>query len=90
MLDSVRSQSTPAYSRAFCLPPASSCREHPVDGTPDGSGATIEDMRVDHRRGDIAVSEQLLYGADVITVLQEVRGERTPEGVAGRPFANAG
>src|SRR5215470_17115913 len=35
----------------------------------------LEDVRVDHRRGDFLVAEELLHGSDVVAVLQEVRGE---------------
>jgi hypothetical protein len=39
-------------------------------------------MRVDHRRAHVAVSEQLLDGANIITVLEQVCGEAVAEGVA--------
>lgn len=37
---------------------------------------TVEDMRVDHRGTDVRVPEQRLQGADVVAVLQKMRGER--------------
>ena len=43
-------------------------------------------MCVDLRRRDIAVAEELLDGSDVLSVLQEVRGEGVAEGVAGDSF----
>jgi hypothetical protein len=45
---------------------------------------------VDHRRADIAVTEQLLNGADIVTVLEHMRGEAVPQGVATRGLVNAG
>ena len=33
-------------------------------------GAAVEHVRVDHRRRDVAVAEQLLHRADVVAVLQ--------------------
>src|SRR5262245_36419256 len=41
-------------------------------------------MRVDHRRRDVLVPEELLDGSDVVSVLQQMGGERMPERVAGR------
>jgi hypothetical protein len=41
-------------------------------------------MRVAHRGLDVFVTEQLLNGPDIISVLQQVRGEGMAEGVAGR------
>jgi len=43
----------------------------------------MEDVRIDHRRRDVAVAEELLHGADVVAPLEEVRRERVAEGVAG-------
>ena len=40
-------------------------------------------MRVDHGRGNVAVAEELLDGADVVAALEEVRGEGMTERVAG-------
>ena len=42
-----------------------------VEGAPDGASASIEDVRVDHRCGDIPMTEQLLDGADVVAILKE-------------------
>jgi hypothetical protein len=38
-------------------------------------------VRVDHRRGDVAVAEKLLDRPDVVTILQEVRREGMAKGV---------
>jgi len=43
-------------------------------------------MRVDHRRRDILVTEQLLHRANVIPSLQQMRGERVAERVTGGRF----
>ena len=45
-------------------------------------------MRVDHRRADVVVPEELLHRTDVVAVFQQVRRERMPERVlrdAGAP-----
>jgi hypothetical protein len=33
------------------------------------------DPHINHRRGDITMPEQLLHGANVVAVLQQMRGE---------------
>lgn len=43
-----------------------------------GDAASIENVRVDHRRLDAFVSQQLLHRANIIAVLQQVRGEAVP------------
>src|ERR1019366_639557 len=43
--------------------------------------ASIQDVRVDHRRPHVAVPEQLLNGPDVVAVLEQVRRKRMPESV---------
>ena len=47
-------------------------------------------MGVDHGRPEIGVTEQLLDGADVDAVLEQVGGESVSEGVAGSAPMNAG
>jgi hypothetical protein len=37
---------------------------------------------VDHGRGDVAMAEELLDGADVVTAFEEVRGKGVTQGVA--------
>ena len=48
-----------------------------VQRTHDAQGAFVEHMGVDHGRADIGVAEQLLYGANVLPALQQVRGKAT-------------
>src|SRR5436309_12861558 len=52
-----------------CFEMAWSCQEHPVGRASDPSRPQVEDMRVDHRGTDVAVTEELLDGADVVVVL---------------------
>ena len=40
-------------------------------------------MRVDHRGFDILVTQQILNGADILAVLEQVGGEGVAECVAG-------
>ena len=60
-----------------------------VSGAADGEGSAVEDMGVDHRGADVVVTEELLHGADVVAVFEEMRGERMPQRVAGGPLVNA-
>ena len=43
-------------------------------------------MCIDHRRTDILVAEQFLYGTDIVSTFEQVRGEGVAEGVAGSVF----
>ncbi len=79
-------------ARRWCrrLAPGARARpEQPVRRTPHGGRAAVEDMRVDHRRRHIGVSEQVLHGADVVAVFEQVGGEAVSEGVAGGAFAES-
>src|SRR5437667_458151 len=49
----------------------------------------VEDMRVDHRGTDVAVTEELLDDADVVVVLEQVGREGVSEGVARGELGNA-
>jgi len=53
-----------------------------------GKPTTIENVGVNHRCAYIVVTEQLLHGTNVVPILQEVRGERVPQRVAGGTFVN--
>jgi hypothetical protein len=61
-----------------------------IEGTPYARGATVEDVGVDHGRGDVSVAEELLDGANVVSGLQQVCGKGVTERVAGDALADAG
>lgn len=50
--------------------------EQPIRWTLNASAAAIQNMRVDHRRADITVPQQLLYGPDIVPIFQQMRSER--------------
>jgi hypothetical protein len=52
--------------------------------------AALEDVGVDHRGAHILVAEELLDRADVVTALEQVRGEGVAQRVAGRVLGDAG
>jgi hypothetical protein len=56
----------------------------------DAEGAAIEDVGVDHGGRDVAVAEELLDGADVVSGFQKVGGEGVAEGVAADAFGEVG
>lgn len=61
-----------------------------VERATNGEGAAVEDVGVDHCRGDVAVAEELLNGADVVAGIEEVGGKAVAEGVAGGGFGEIG
>src|SRR5215468_5646527 len=48
------------------------------------AGTLRHDVCVDHRRVEVGVSEQLLHGANVVTVFQQVRRKAMPQRVTAR------
>ena len=44
--------------------------------------AGSQNVRVKHGRGDILVTEQLLHGSNVVSVLEQMRRKAVSEGVA--------
>src|SRR3990170_4201621 len=56
-----------------------------IERAGDAAAALVEDVRVDHRGRDILVAEKLLDGADVITALQQMRGETVPQDMRRLP-----
>lgn len=51
--------------------------------------AVAEDVGVDHGRRHVAVAEELLDGADVVTALQQVGGEGVAKGMATGTLVDA-
>jgi hypothetical protein len=45
---------------------------HPVCRAPDTRGPAVQNVRVDHGRADVAVTEELLDGSDIPVVLEQV------------------
>lgn len=58
----------------------------PIERATHSAPTTVQHVRVDHRRRHVPVPEQLLNGADVVPVLEQVRRERVPQRVATRPL----
>jgi len=84
----------PGYSPAVALRPRIRAArfvrvEHAVGGARDASRAAVEDVGVDHRGAHVLVTEQLLNGADVAPVLEQMGGEGMTEAVRGGPLGEA-
>jgi hypothetical protein len=68
------------------------CCSHPsmrqsrcIDGTSNTERAAIQHMRIDHRRADVRMSEQLLHRSNVVPVFQQVCRERMRGTCGSRP-----
>jgi hypothetical protein len=61
-----------------------------VGGALDAEGSAAGDVDVDHGGGEVPVAEELLDGADVGAVFEEVGGEGVAQGVAGGAAAGEG
>src|SRR3989454_11676938 len=72
------------YTTLFRSIACRSCREHSIGGASHRCRPTVQDVGVNHRRAHVLVTEQFLDCADVVTILEEVGGERVPERMAGR------
>jgi hypothetical protein len=64
-------------------------RSGSVEGASDGQRTFLGHVCVDHRRSDVAVSEEILDGADIVALLDQAGGKGMPEGVAAAPFGDS-
>ncbi len=53
-----------------------------VDRAANSGRSPIEDLGIGHRRLDVAVTQKLLDGSNVIAPFKQMRGKGMPEGVA--------
>ena len=60
-----------------------------VQRAPDASSSLVQDMGINHRRTDIAVAQELLYGPDIVSSLQQVSAKGVSQGMATRRFGDA-
>ena len=65
-------------------------QEHSVGRASDARWALVEDMRVDHRRAHVSMTQKFLHGADIVSVFEQVGGKRVTERVAGRALRDTG
>ena len=65
-------------------------RQLAIEWTADPTPTTLEHVRIDHRRGDILVSQEFLHGTAIGPLLQQVRGKAVAQGVATAPLGNPG
>ena len=60
-----------------------------IGGASDCSRAAMKNVCVTHRRRNIAMAEELLDGADVVPVLEQMGRESMSHGMRGCPLADA-
>ncbi len=61
-----------------------------VERAANSPPSPVENVGVDHRRRDIAVAQEFLDRPDVVTDVEEVRGERVAERMTGGKLGDAG
>ena len=57
-----------------------------VGWTAHAHAGAVEHVGVDHRRPHVLVSQELLHGANVVPLIEQVRRERMPQRVARGPL----
>ena len=70
------------------MPPP--CRRLIIQRTGNDHTRFIERVGVDHCRGHIFVTQQLLHGANIISILQQMCSETVPKGVAACRLRDSG
>lgn len=83
-----RFESRPPFDIRYIRLQAARWRHLSVEWAAHAQARFGHDVRVDHGCLDIFVAEQFLHGANVVAVLQQVRRERVPQGVAGDSLAD--
>ncbi len=59
-----------------------------VDWAADAQAGFVAHMGVDHGRGYVAVSQEFLHSANIISGFQQMSSKTVSEGVAARRFIN--
>jgi hypothetical protein len=60
-----------------------------VGGATNAPPTSVQNVRVNHGRANVAMAQPFLHGANVVAVGEQVRGKGMPEGVAGDPFGES-
>ena len=60
-----------------------------IHGTANSGRSAIEDMGIDHRRLDIAMAQEFLDRSDIVTPIEQVRGEGMAERMTSGPLPYA-
>src|SRR5262245_29455899 len=69
--------------------PGFSQRSHAIGRALDAARPPVEDVGVDHGRAHVPVPQELLDGADILAVLEQVGGEGVAQGVTGGGLGDA-
>src|SRR6266581_149112 len=62
----------------------------PIQRAHHSSPALVQHVRVDHRRRDVRMPEQLLHSADVVAIVQQMGGKEMAQRVAGHALVDTG
>jgi hypothetical protein len=62
----------------------------PIHWAPHSHRPALKNVGVNHGRRDVSMAQQFLYRSDVVPILQQMGGERVPEGVASRALGDPG
>ena len=54
-----------------------------VEGTPHAEATAVEDVGVDHRRGNTSMAKQFLDSANIVASFEQVRGKRVAKRMTG-------
>lgn len=60
-----------------------------ISGRADGTRPFVENVGVDHGRFEVTVAKEFLDGSDIVTTVEELRGEGVPKGVARHSFLDS-
>ena len=69
------------------MPPP--CRLLIAQRAADGETRFVQEVGVNHRRGNVLVPKQILNGTDIVATFKQVRGKAVSERVTARGFCNA-
>ncbi len=66
------------------------CGSNGIERAAHAEAAAVEDVGIDHGGLHVAMAEELLHGADIVAVLEQMGGEGVAEGVTGDALGEAG
>jgi hypothetical protein len=72
----------PSNAAGYLSSPAARAQLELVEWAPDTSPALVQDVRIDHRRTNVAMPEQFLDRSDVVPGLEQMGREAVPERMA--------
>ena len=71
------------------FPGGTSCSAR-IERTAHPAPTALQHVRVDHGRSDVLVPQEFLHRANIVTILQQVRGKTVSERMAAAALIQAG